>query len=1003
MSIYCLDSDPDCKTDAAVSVLSQVYGYDFIHGFIAAGGTPSEAAATSLGPVIFGGIAIVGGMLAFVLLISLTFTTLLNSAQDGEAFGKGSTKVVILARFLFGVVMLFPTGSGYCIAQIVLMGFILWSNGETNQLYNNVVMKSTIKDVSTQTSPDLAASVDAYGVRGFALAHFQQAYCLNLLNANYSGSGGTQAQSVTSVNNAAYSSGGFISSAYVPSANSNVFGPIDSGLLNINGNDKKEAGQYRAIKLVDKNGSIALPNVPVCGSLKITYPVANGTSSYDKEVLAKGGLGLSIEEQTDIYKAIADGSAEIANNKAAVLLQTTAEVSDWINTANIPYDLNDPTYVDQLSSVDFRGLRTTIKTMQDKGNMDFQALVKRLDLQSLIQRLTDALTAKGWTHAAGIKQRILSVQSGFIHSLGTSVVSITAPDLSTLKNDDERIEKFKAAVKAMNLVVSTTIGSPEYASASDQETIAQIIPSSFDEDTSAKSINESLNDSYSTFISRFKKQVVYLLITGNFNENSPEAVLSTGLKTDWLNNEDDVLTHIQLTGELMSVFNSQMLGMFMVAQTTANAAYAASPPIVDKIPQAVIFELQYVFRPLLEKALFYIGILDTYMAVVIPSMPYFFFITGVVAWYIHTLQAMAGLPFWAVMHMIPERSFVGSQTQGYVTVISLFLRPMLTLAGLFLAFILADPILIFVTDTFFAMQDNMLSNSVGTGFWRIIIELVTFSKWLIVYCTLIMSICFMIFGLAGTLPDTVLRWLGSGLQAGGWGESNARDALAGGAKSGVNDNAVGKDKQQTTSNNNNNGGGAGGAGGGGGTGGGGTGGGGAGGSSTIMTPTSGGVAESFAARQDAKNTQTTESPLKSSSEEKASESDKTQPSSRRFEAMGGMVNSEGKAMNFAELNKVNRENRTSESRSGFYSQAALGYLVGGAVGAVSNIRGGFKAMKSGASEGASAGLNATAQRHFAVNGGVIGRDGKASVGNKNISGAQFTSEFNKLNKANKDG
>lgn len=81
---------------------------------------------------------------------------------------------------------------------------------------------------------------------------------------------------------------------------------------------------------------------------------------------------------------------------------------------------------------------------------------------------------------------------------------------------------------------------------------------------------------------------------------------------------------------------------------------------------------------------------------------------AVIGWVLHILQAMTGLILWSIMHMIPDRTFVGSQMQGYLTVIALFFRPMLSLMGFYLAFMLSDPIITFTTDEFFTIMGNSI-------------------------------------------------------------------------------------------------------------------------------------------------------------------------------------------------------------------------------------------------------------------------------------------------------
>lgn len=996
MSLFCLASDDKpCENDTAIDVLSQIYGSDFIHAYFTSGSTPSEVIPGSIAPVILGGLATVAGMLAIVVFISLMLTSLVNSAQDGEAFGKGSAKSIIILRFLFSFVMLFPTASGYCIAQIILMAIVLWSNGETNKLYNNVVMKSTINNIDYQpTTGNISKEMDVFGVRGVALAHFQQAYCLNLLNANYSPSMSAPYEPVTRGSYSVLAPSSNISTAYVIQ-NPNPFGPVISDLI-LNDPADTKSGGYRVVKLVDKTGKVAVTNAAVCGGLRVTEIPENPLNT---ELPAKGGIGMSLESQQKIYQALAEGASKLATQKKNVLLQTTAEVSEWMVTANIPYDLNSPDYATQLNNVNFAKLRDTITNLQLKGNTDFQYAISGLNLAQLTKDLTNSLTAKGWTHAAGIKQRIIASQSSLVRAVDADVVTLTPPDFSVLQIDDSRAERFKSAVAAMNIVVEQTMGKASFSGYSDAALITQAIPSDLDENMSPKQLNADLQDRYSSLISDMKRRIVHSLIAGTFQKNTPEAALDTGIKSDWVNSEYDVLANIQKTGEIISVLSMRLQITTGAVKTALLGTFAVTgvSDTLNKAAEGAWLGYFHIIEPVITRILMYMNILETYMAVVLPSMPYFFFITGVVAWYIHILQAMAGLPFWAILHMIPERSFVGSQSQGYVTVIALFLRPLLTLTGLFFAFILANPVLLFVTEAFFAMQDEMMAASAGDGLFRFAAELGTFFNWLIIYCTLMLQVCYMIFGLAGTLPDSVLKWLGTGLNAGGWGDTNAREALSTGAGAGVSD---GRNAAEAAAKR-----GGGGNGGtspsGGSDGGGKPGGGGPTNDARNETPTKGGVDDNYAAKQQTASQSPTGGGASGGG---TSSTPAFQDASNKFKSIGGQVGTNGEGKSYDELKELNKE-RSQNTRAGFATSSMVGGIAGAATGAAIGTASGVKNAFASASEaqgfsgkvkaaasgfasgfsghttdGFTKGREAVAQNHIASKGGIQTEDGKVTSG-----------------------
>lgn len=1012
MSLFCLDTDPTCRSDAAVNVLSNIFGSKFIEGFISSG-NPAAAIPnpTDIAPILLGGLGTVACMLAVVVFICLSITALITSAQDGEAFGKGSAKSIIFARFIFSILMLLPTNSGYCSAQIILMVFVLWSNAETNQIYTDVVSASAMSNIGMTSNFDaIKESQDVYGVRGFALAHFVQAYCYNLVNANYYPESYSPARSGTShgINPI-----GEVSSIYINNNTKNI-----NAYVLKDTNFKEANGNITNIGLLDTGGKLSKDaKRTVCGGLKIYTPDSTGYEATSKHLVnAETALGMSTDTQKEVFKAISEVTTKIAENKKGVLLQVTADVSEWMYKAKIPYDFSNgaTAYRDQLMMVDFKGLEEVIEQGVRKGNQDFRFIVTDNKLPTLVQNLTVALTAKGWTYAGGIKQRIITAQSSVSGSLNHPVVSITRPQIQLLDLQDERIHSFNEAMGISRSVVETMLGKQSFASSSDLATVEEVLPGLFVEESSADEITNNVQEGYASFLANFRRGLTHLLLTGKYETGTPEAMLSNNLQADWLNSDRDVLANIQRTGEFISVM-SMRLDVGLKGVTTASIVATGASGTFDtiyRVSYAVFLGIVNVLAPIITKILFYLGILGVYMAVIIPSMPYFFFITGVVAWYIHILQAMAGMPFWAIMHMIPERSFAGSQTQGYVTVIGLFLRPMLTLTGLFFGFILANPILLYVTDTFFSMQENLMtSNSevIGAGLYQIATELATFFKWLIVYCTLMLQVCYMIFGLAGTLPDSVLRWLGTGLSAGGWGESNAQSALGAGSKAGVEDASI---KPPTTPKSNN------------------PpkpndpnkpmppGGGGSGlspngqqpsnpGSSAVVTQTgvddqaalkqlnsaggnSGGSSSSGGSIGNIAGTNQGSIGSNNIGAQLNGNPASISPQTQSFMSMGGVVGSDGKPLDNKALWKAN-VSRSPESQVGFGRSMATGYAVGGVVGAIKGVKAGISSASISAANGG--GVKATVGSFV----GGMGQSIKATAGQTaNFMGNQHLAKMGGL-------
>lgn len=90
------------------------------------------------------------------------------------------------------------------------------------------------------------------------------------------------------------------------------------------------------------------------------------------------------------------------------------------------------------------------------------------------------------------------------------------------------------------------------------------------------------------------------------------------------------------------------------------------------------------------------------------------------------------------------------------------MRPALAIMGLFIACLLADPVINFIAEAFFAMRGDI---SAGSGAMSVVANFTTFMWWLAAFALTLLPILYMIFFLPQTLPDEILRWLGGGLHS----------------------------------------------------------------------------------------------------------------------------------------------------------------------------------------------------------------------------------------------
>lgn len=192
--------------------------------------------------------------------------------------------------------------------------------------------------------------------------------------------------------------------------------------------------------------------------------------------------------------------------------------------------------------------------------------------------------------------------------------------------------------------------------------------------------------------------------------------------------------------------------------------------------------------------------LGYFLGIWIPMVPFFIFATGVVGWLVFVVEMMAAGMLWAAAHTTPARedSFIGSQTQGYMLVMSGFFRPALMVLGLVASNSLLYPITAYLNEAFLSQFRSLQADTVSGLF--------SLAGYIAIYCFLMSATYMLLFGLPQALPDNILRWIGAGIgdlgekgmagEVKGAASSQARQAAVWGASKGAAVDKFNADKDQ---------------------------------------------------------------------------------------------------------------------------------------------------------------------------------------------------------------
>jgi conjugal transfer/type IV secretion protein DotA/TraY len=159
---------------------------------------------------------------------------------------------------------------------------------------------------------------------------------------------------------------------------------------------------------------------------------------------------------------------------------------------------------------------------------------------------------------------------------------------------------------------------------------------------------------------------------------------------------------------------------------------------------------------------------------ILPFMPFMYFFFAVGGWVKSIFEAMVGAPLWALAHLhidgdgLPGRAAMG----GYFLIFEIFLRPIVTVFGLIGSIAVFGAMASVLNNLF----DLVVANATGAipgestataaagainSFRRSIIDQFFFT---IMYAVLLYIIATSCFKMIDTIPNGIMRWIGSGVQ-----------------------------------------------------------------------------------------------------------------------------------------------------------------------------------------------------------------------------------------------
>lgn len=734
--------------DLSVSYLATIFGV--VDGVLH--GTGSQILGTMLGS--FNASILV---MASILLTYALFTSILNTAHQGEFLGQKWSSIWIPLRMVTGVALLLPKATGYSFIQILVMWVVVQGVGAADKVWG--------------------VALDYMNRNGTIVEPIQ---------------GLLEHRTVVQDNTSFF---GLIGSkdAAVVMDHDNIFLVPKSGEIL-----KSEVCMYtlyNGLVRQYKDQGIQVPDF--ASSLTVTGKNSSGADTgqiidYTKD---KGGFINFPGKMNGIFAKYKGACGSVGwdfigkadNDQVANPANLTARDSASIGVRQMTLNLSSlaknianklaPTYEKEVSAIDLKkddfASDALIYTSADYFAIVKPALRGLYDKDAKAQKdfIQDAKDF-GWVLAGSYYYKMAKLNESLRGITNLSIIKDQITPKFSADYDSGIFQDIKNPIILANLkrnlpasggVIDTYIQS-EKANAGGKGHSTQLSPSApvdINADTYGSYLHNFLGSTFES-IDDFQ-----LKLQNGMNLGKDPILTLTGIGNDLVHLVETVwITFFSITTTLI------------VAGTVLGAAasfFVPASPIIGVLGALVGFV--GLFMPIFT---FWIMInlsLGATLAYYVPLIPFILFTFGAVTWFAVVFESVIAAPLVALGITHPEgHDFLGKAEQAVMLLASVFLRPMLMIFGFIFGIILSYISISLLNQ---GLQIALIFMRDLTGDF---LHLVSQTTLMIVYSGLVLALINRSFGMIYEVPNKVMRWIGAPT------ESTPEEAMLGQIRGSVDNN-----------------------------------------------------------------------------------------------------------------------------------------------------------------------------------------------------------------------